>query len=107
MLSATHKIMVSSVKLDDIIEGMKFQSSVSNMDKILYHTVWLHCDTEQALVEKMVVGDEIVNILFKDPLLPEVFLPEEWKGKELRQGFIEWDNEVTNISRPYFWRIFK
>ncbi|MBU2597801.1 MAG: hypothetical protein KKC53_01275 [Actinobacteria bacterium] len=41
----------------------------------------------QVLVGKMVVVNKIVNILFKNPLLPKTFLPKDWKGEELKKEF--------------------
>ena len=58
---------------------------------------------EQAFVEKMVVGGEIVSILFKDPLLPDIFLPKNWKGQELKEQFDRWIKALWKLSRPY-WR---
>jgi DNA-binding transcriptional regulator PaaX len=65
-----------------------------------------HFNSKEALVEKMSVGDIIVNLLFKDPLLPSVFLPESWKAGELRREFFNWDKQVTEIAKPYWEKIF-
>ena len=62
--------------------------------------------SRQALVVRMKTGDEIVGILFKDSLLPEQFLPEDWAGDELRTKFAEFDRMVTKTSKPYWERIF-
>ncbi len=56
---------------------------------------------EQALVEKMVVGDTIVKTLFMDPLLPKRFLPDDWNGNELRKRFAQWNLMVTQASKCY------
>ena len=44
-----------------------------------------------ALQEKMYTGGIIVDLLFKDPLLPDIFLPKDWKGDELKKKFKIWD----------------
>ncbi len=62
--------------------------------------------SRQALVKKMRTGDEIVSILFKDPLLPKQFLPKDWAGDELRKKFAEFDRIATKMSKPYWERIF-
>lgn len=61
----------------------------------------------QALVEKMDVGNKVVNIIFKDPLLPPLYLPEDWQGVELKRIFSRWEKNITGISRPYWERILK
>ncbi|MEZ5070326.1 MAG: PaaX family transcriptional regulator C-terminal domain-containing protein [Bacteroidales bacterium] len=60
---------------------------------------------EVAFVRKMEVGDRVVKLLHKDPLLPDGFLPEDWQGGQLRRAFLEWDELVTRKSRPYWERI--
>lgn len=64
------------------------------------------CTPEQALVEKMEVGGEVVPILFLDPLLPPEFLPENWHMDDLRQAFWEWDRAASAASKPYWEHIF-
>ncbi|MBN1998252.1 hypothetical protein JW935_11905 [candidate division KSB1 bacterium] len=59
----------------------------------------------QAFKKKYTVGARIVPILFKDPLLPEDYLPTDWKGKELKAAFREWDKQVTRLSRPFWEKI--
>lgn len=61
---------------------------------------------EQALVEKMEVGGEVVPILFLDPLLPPEFLPPNWRMDNLRQAFRDWDRAVSTASKPYWEHIF-
>lgn len=62
---------------------------------------------ERALVLKMEVGNEVVNLLFSDPLLPDEYLPANWKGNHLRKSFLKWDKEITKQSKPYWFEIFK
>ena len=57
---------------------------------------------EQAFVNKILIGNQIVHLLFTDPLLPDRFLPSDWKGNKLRKEFTEWDKKVSEISKP-FW----
>jgi phenylacetic acid degradation operon negative regulatory protein len=61
----------------------------------------------KALIKKINIGSTIVPLLFKDPLLPDCYLPDNWKGPELRKKFILWDELVTDISKPYWKKIFK
>jgi phenylacetic acid degradation operon negative regulatory protein len=60
-----------------------------------------------AFKSRINTGSKIVSLLFKDPLLPPVYLPEDWKGSELRKKFEAWDNMVLKISRPYWIKIFE
>ncbi len=62
---------------------------------------------EEAFVDRMLTGGEMVNILFKDPLLPDEFLPEGWNGKGLRNEFSVWVEAVSERSRPYWSKIFE
>lgn len=57
---------------------------------------------KQALIEKMNIGNEIIHIIFQDPLLPKDFLSKDWMADILREKFIEWDKRVTNQSKPYW-----
>lgn len=61
---------------------------------------------EQGLQFKFLIGNEIVNALFNDPMLPEEFIPDDWKGNELRRLFMEFDETMTQLARPYVDRIF-
>lgn len=61
---------------------------------------------EKALVEKMETGASIINALFKDPMLPYVYLPKDWKGDKLRKLFTQWDKTATEISKPYWLKIY-
>ncbi len=61
---------------------------------------------QQALVEKMNVGDTIVNTLFLDPLLPNQYLPPDWAGQQIREAFFRFDKLATERSAPYWRRIF-
>ncbi len=61
----------------------------------------------EALKERMITGGLIVDILFKDPLLPDMFLPNDWKADELKKKFEIWDKITTEKSRSYWEKIFK
>lgn len=90
-------------KLNEINNDMKskIKTIKTNKDKIKRFS------PKQAYIKKMLIGNEIVNTLFKDPLLPEIFLPDGWKGNVLRKIFFHLDNELTKISRPYWEKILK
>lgn len=62
---------------------------------------------KQALIEEMIVGNKIVKILFKDPLLPKNFLLKDWRGEELKEEFSIWIKEIKKISKPYWEKVFK
>ncbi|MBI9107429.1 MAG: hypothetical protein JEZ04_11855 [Spirochaetales bacterium] len=61
-------------------------------------------DPQEAFRLKMLIGNEIVHLLFRDPLLPKCFLPNNWKGEELRKLFSDWEKAV-NIKAELFWNI--
>ena len=61
---------------------------------------------QQALVQKMTVGDTIVNTLFLDPLLPPQYLPPAWAGQEIREAFFHFDKLATERSEPYWGLLF-
>ena len=61
---------------------------------------------EQALVQKMYVGDAVVNRIFDDPLLPPRFLPPDWQGQTIRRRFSHFDRLATKRSKPYWEIIF-
>ena len=60
---------------------------------------------ERAFVEGMYTSSRIVDILFKDPLLPDCYLPSGWKGQELKQRFKEYNRIVQNRSKPFWSKI--
>ena len=62
---------------------------------------------EQALVERMTVGDTLVGIIFGDPILPPPFLPYGWLGDEVRQRFSRFDSLALAQSKPYWVQIVK
>jgi phenylacetic acid degradation operon negative regulatory protein len=64
-------------------------------------------DSKEALRGKMIVGDYTVKQLFKDPLLPDIFLPSDWKGNAVRKSFKEWDKLTTLKSKPYWEKIYE
>ena len=59
-----------------------------------------------AFVEKMIVGNAIVNTIFRDPMLPPQFLPNGWKGDEIRAAFRRFDHLATQCSKPYWEHIY-
>jgi phenylacetic acid degradation operon negative regulatory protein len=61
---------------------------------------------EEAFVRGMQISSEIVDILFKDPLLPDRFLPKTWKGEALRKAFNEWHRAASEQARPVWEKIF-
>jgi phenylacetic acid degradation operon negative regulatory protein len=61
----------------------------------------------QALIEKMLVGEHMIHAIFKDPLLPDMYLPDNWKADQLRKEFFNWDKAATAASRPYWEKVFK
>ncbi|MCP4129806.1 MAG: hypothetical protein GY754_02200 [bacterium] len=93
---------VSSLwKLDDINKQFEYGLTLIEEKRSRMHNF----NPEQALVEKMIVGDTIVNILFSDPLLPGQFLPNNWKGEPLKKEFFSWNKEITEISRAYWSKV--
>lgn len=56
---------------------------------------------EEAFRLKMTTGNEIVQLLFTDPLLPDCYLREDWKGDELRESFKLWEKEVAKKSSSF------
>lgn len=65
-----------------------------------------NANPEEAFRLKMTTGNEIVQLLFTDPLLPDFYLPEDWKGTELRQAFVRWEKSVYEKSK-LFWNNYK
>ncbi len=62
---------------------------------------------EEALVERMRIGNHAVVALAKNPLLPPIFLPDNWLGETLKKTFYEWDQTVTKLAWPYVRQIFE
>jgi len=58
-------------------------------------------DPAEAFRLKMEKGDEIVKILFGDPLLPPLYLPVDWAGSELRRRFALWNKRAAEASAPF------
>jgi DNA-binding transcriptional regulator PaaX len=58
-------------------------------------------DPEEAFIQKITIGERIVAALFRDPLLPRVFLPPDWPAPELRRLFTRFDAVMTARSRPF------
>jgi len=84
---------------DSFIEGLDL---IHNKLKIIKNISLI-----EALKEKMVTGNTIIKILFADPLLPDIFLPDNWIGVELKKAFHDFDKIMTDISKPYWIKIFK
>ena len=61
---------------------------------------------QQAFREKILEGNSIVNALFKDPMLPDEFLPVNWKANELRQDFSHYMKTLNSQSKPFVEKIF-
>ena len=57
-----------------------------------------HISSNEAFVLKMCVGNVIVKLLFKDPLLPDYYLPDNWMGMELRKYFFFWEKRVSKAA---------
>lgn len=66
-----------------------------------------HMSPADAYIERLLSGDSIVNILFKDPLLPEIYLPNDWAAQRLKSEFTLWDNQISKISKRYLENIDK
>ncbi|MBN1776928.1 MAG: hypothetical protein JW811_02295 [Clostridiales bacterium] len=82
----------------DFLSGLKLlEAGLKKLDAV---------SPQQALVEKMTVGDAVVNILFSDPLLPPQFLPSDWQGETIRKTFFRFDDLSTKRSKPYWEQIF-
>ena len=62
---------------------------------------------EIAFTKRYKIGNQIIPILSKDPLLPKEFLPSNWMGQKLRKEFLEWDKKVYKVSKPFWEKIFK
>ena len=61
---------------------------------------------EEALILKMEIGNKMVNLIIKNPLLPPSYLPENWQGDDLRNEFFKVDKQLTEISKTYWNKIF-
>ncbi len=57
---------------------------------------------QEAFILKMNTGNDVINTLFRDPLLPGCYLPDNWAGTELRNEFIQWELEVTSVSKIFY-----
>jgi len=82
-----------------------FMEALQLLDKKYKELV--NYSAEQALIEKMLVGERMIHTIFKDPLLPDFYLPDNWKVDQLRKEFFNWDKAVTAAARPYWEKIFK
>jgi len=89
-------------KLTAVNESFEKGLAIINKQKRKMST----CSPKEAFIDHMEAGNELVAILSKDPLLPEIYLPEEWKGSELKEAFGWWNEAISDISRPYWQKIF-
>lgn len=95
---------------DDVSRIWK-TNEINNKFKTVLETVRVHIDKaaaytpEEGLKYKMLIGNEIVNALFSDPMLPDMYLPSPWMGDELRAAFGNFDNTMTEIARPYIQKV--
>lgn len=64
-------------------------------------------DPALALKERIDLGNRIVPLIFRDPLLPPELLPQDWLGDTLRRKFREQDALLLEESRPYWEKIFQ
>ncbi|MBN2736179.1 MAG: BlaI/MecI/CopY family transcriptional regulator [Spirochaetales bacterium] len=53
---------------------------------------------EEAFKRKIIMGEKMVSTLFKDPLLPDQFLPKDWSAARLRKSFFEFDSLASKRS---------
>jgi phenylacetic acid degradation operon negative regulatory protein len=61
---------------------------------------------EQAFFNMMIIGGQIVKILFSDPVLPDCYLPDSWKANELRDKFNGFITTSREVSRSFWEKIF-
>ncbi|MCK5149234.1 hypothetical protein KAR48_20940 [bacterium] len=60
---------------------------------------------ESAFVMHMKLGEQIVNALAVDPLLPAAFLPDDWLGDRLKTSFNEWSRMMQAKSESFWGNI--
>jgi len=83
---------IKSINME-FIDGIKLiKESESKLNYI---------STNEAFVVKMYVGNIIVKLFFKDPLLPDYYLPDNWMGMELRKYFFSWGKRVTKAAESF------
>ncbi len=56
---------------------------------------------DAAFVERMNLGDGLVNAMARDPLLPPALLPAGWPAAELRRAFKKWIETYSKRSMPF------
>lgn len=56
----------------------------------------------EAYISRMQTGNLVIKMLAKDPLLPYLFLPENWKGDELRIGYFQLDKRLGERAEEYY-----
>ncbi|MFP4016645.1 MAG: PaaX family transcriptional regulator C-terminal domain-containing protein [Halanaerobiales bacterium] len=61
----------------------------------------LKLSPEEAFKAKILTGNSIVNTLFRDPLLPKIYLPENWAAEKLKSQFDLWNEEINKISKEF------
>lgn len=57
---------------------------------------------EDAFRLRIELGNTIIPQLALDPLLPEMLLPENWYGREIREGYFQFDKELKEKSKLYW-----
>ena len=90
-------------KLDQV--NREFGKGLTRIQKNLKTVI--HLTPENAFVLGMEIGSEMVHLLFTDPLLPDRFLPEDWRGDALREAFKEWNQVTSEHARPFWEEILK
>ncbi len=61
---------------------------------------------EQAFINMMEIGGQIVKILFSDPMLPDCYVPGNWKANELRNKFNKFIKDSKKASKSFWNKIF-
>ncbi len=56
---------------------------------------------EKVFIEKIYTGNDIVRVLFKDPLLPDAYLPDDWAAGKLKTEFALWYADIQKFSKPF------
>jgi len=62
---------------------------------------------DQALAERMNVGNTAIQTIFNDPMLPPQFLPQNWQGDHIRKQYRRFDSLAAACSKPYWEKIYQ
>ncbi|MBN2628320.1 MAG: BlaI/MecI/CopY family transcriptional regulator [Spirochaetales bacterium] len=57
---------------------------------------------EEAFVQRMLRGDELVNALAADPLLPAGLLPPDWPAEHLKLLFGRWNRLIEPRAKEFY-----